>query len=189
MFYDMDRGVQGNGARVYETTDGTSISALGSTFGTGSTFYGAVWDGQRYYIGSSGSKIWYTTDFTTWSSVSLGTGTDVIDIAFNGYNLFVAIVGSGIWTSPDGTTWTQQTDATAIGGNAIWYAPQYNAFMVCDDNGKMRASSDGATWTEQTRPTQPNTQVRDDPLEGMTLAGGDTWVGAGYGGYSVKGVR
>jgi len=187
MFYDMDRGVHGNGAAVYETTDGTSISALGSTFGFGNLFGGAVWDGQRYYVCGGGS-IWYTSDFTTWNSVYL-SGAGTTDIAFNGYNLFVAIVGSGIWTSPDGTTWTQQTDPSAAGGNAIWYAPEYNAFMVCDTQGKMRASSDGVTWTEQTRPTKSNGFTRTDPLQGMALAGGDTWVGAGYGGYSVKGVR
>lgn len=177
----------GSLSRLYQI-NGTTISTLSNGFATGRWLRGAAYDGTSYAIAADAGRVYYTSDFSTWTYHSFGDGQEYQDVAVNDSGLWIASSVGKMHTSSNLSSWTQLTDASVYGG-MVEFSSEYNAFLSTRNNaqnlsGKTRAApgDDPSVWTAQTL------GANTIQFNGIALAGGDTWVVVGDGGKIYTGV-
>jgi len=117
-----------------------------------STINSITWGNNKFVVGTSGSKIGYSTDGIVWVTIdnplspASNSYVPVNSIAW-GNNKFVAVGGNGLMAySSDGITWQAVANSsftTTING-ITW---GNNKFVAVGESGKTAYSTDGTTWT------------------------------------------
>ena len=90
-----------------------------------------------YWLGTSGSTVYKSTDGSSWTSVS---STDLDQIASNG-QYWLGTTGSTVYKSTDGSSWTSvsSTDLDQISSNGQYWLGTTGSTVY--------ESTDGSSWT------------------------------------------
>lgn len=139
-----------SGTTYATSTDGVTWSA--GTFPATIAVSNIVYGNGVYVLITTGSTAYYSTDATTWNSVSLGVTPR--DVCFNAVSgKFIAITSTVRKTSTDGATWTADETMTcvfpinfatvsklAVSSNGTLYVASSN------ERNSYYSTDDGLTW-------------------------------------------
>lgn len=121
----------------------------------GANFNSIAYSGSRYVaVGNTSSNegaIYTTTDWTTWTDVSITGVRQLMSVAHgNGKWVAVGNLSAGgnaqVATSPDGTTWTAGNSGNTDPLRSVVYGD--GKWVAVGNNGRILLSTnDGASWT------------------------------------------
>ena len=118
-------------------------------------FKGVVYVGEKFFVGTNGASLCYSTDGSTWSKVNLP-----IDIITERLRIFYAngkyVCSGGLdmvvpCYSTDGITWTEAALPSGADSINVIYCGG-GKFFGSVPNGGIYYSTDGITWNKTTLP-------------------------------------
>jgi hypothetical protein len=186
-------------AVVVTSTDGSTWTSAGSTFGaTGMTASGVAAGPSGYVIvGQQGASAvaWFSPDLKTWHSVSLpsAAGSDAYSVTSAGHG-FVIIGTNGphpqAWISHNGTAWSLSAiplPKGALGARMHWVAANGNTILAV--GGGYTATGAGTPFVAES--TNGGTSWKDTPLPVSPSWSWvfDTAITAAGSGFVVTGVE
>lgn len=140
----------------YGTSSDNGVTWTTGTISGGYTANVAYGNGQFLYLTNGGSRVYYSSNGTAWSSSDLGIG---------GGNFRHAAYGNGIWvalqdssssyaTSTDGAAWTRRTLPDTMPYNSTSRLIMFvnGQFVVLGQSYSM-ISTDGISWTTYSLPS------------------------------------
>ena len=152
-----------NLSKLFKSTDSgaTWTEVTGHPFS--GSIRGAAYVNGRWYVTDGGSDVRWTTDFSTWTSVTWSGGAPNVneydgifcfDMAYDSTNgvyvMFAAdsYINSSayLYSSSDGSTFTRQHTITGISKFRGGLAFGGGHFVFVANDGYIRESTDGVTW-------------------------------------------
>ena len=115
-------------------------------------------DGTQFVLFDTSSRVWTTTDFSTYTARANGPWAGSIQkVRYqNGRYFVVRAMSNGVYTSTDLVTWTQVTSGNGSSTYDIcWSGTNY--VVVSAGAPSVRYSSDLVTWSTATGAGVPNT--------------------------------
>ena len=161
----------GDGVIQLSSTDGASWTTSYSVFGGGSLTKLYYIRGRWYAIGNDGSgpSLKYSTNGSSWTTISAFNYKTVYSIAYNGSLYMISADTGDIYTSVDGITWTLRTSSIMGQINTLLYT----GFRWIAAGTTIAYSGDnGASWSAASG-SIPSTVESLAKNSNIILAGGN----------------